>query len=142
MPAMFISQVITIPLLHALTLRPIWTEAEAGGEIVMRDDDKAADAWKEFPQVRPLIFPWMGNLECAHLGAVVAIKIDPGKEMQMPDGVWYEAILQAAPEVKSEFKEGAMSLGPGGLWMWEGPMRRHNPSEHPAISLIFAMEAA
>lgn len=82
-------------------------------------------AWRELPQIRPIIFDLMRRVEGTELGRVLITKLEPGKSIppHVDQGApveyykRYQVILQSLPGCVFQIENERMNFRSGEVWM-------------------------
>lgn len=149
-----------VPVLNALASHPeLWNQnrlrtthpgtahSEVSDIWVFFNDQNGADitndreviefpAWREIPQLRPLVFDLMRRMEAVRLGRVMITKLPPGKTIAPHvDGgapaewfVRYQIALQSLPGALFTIGEEAVNFHTGECW------RINNRERHSVVN--------
>ena len=151
-----------MPILHAIHSKPeLWDEqplrtthpASPHKECsdiwlwfneVPEDETKVFDdiqvipyrAWKELPQVRPIIFDLMRRVEGTQLGRVIVTRLEPGKKIppHVDQGApvefysRYQIVLQSLPGALFKIEDETVNFRAGEVWKID------NSKEHSVVN--------
>lgn len=107
-------------------------------------------AWYALPELKPIVFDLMRQVEGEQLGGILITRIPPGKRV-LPhvDFGWHSAYydkyivqVESSPEQSFNFEEEALFARPGDIY-WFDNSKNHwvdNPSKVDRISLIVCIK--